>query len=88
MLESIGMTSRQIRKMLTIEGAGYAVISNMAAMLFGIPASYVVFQNMNIYRIPLYDTMAGKPAFVYGDHGLMHDSAGTVIPQEPKRKHY
>lgn len=51
-LESIGMTSRQIRKMLTIEGAGYAVISNMAAMLFGIPASYAVFQNMNIYRIP------------------------------------
>ena len=51
-LESIGMTSRQIRKMLTIEGAGYAVISSMAAILFGIPASYAVFQNMNIYRIP------------------------------------
>ncbi|MCH1982000.1 ABC transporter permease [Ruminococcus sp. OA3] len=51
-LESIGMTSGQIRKMLTLEGAGYALISIMAAILTGIPFSYVVFQNMNIYRIP------------------------------------
>lgn len=48
-LESIGMTQRQIKRMLTLEGAGYAVISLLGALALGIPLSYLVFNNLNIY---------------------------------------
>lgn len=51
-LESIGMTTKQIRKMLALEGILYAVISNIISLVIGIPLSYVVFQNMNLYQIP------------------------------------
>lgn len=48
-LESIGMTQKQIKGMLTLEGAGYAVISLLGALASGIPLSYLVFNNLNIY---------------------------------------
>ncbi len=48
-LESIGMTTKQIRVMLTWEGGSYAGISLCAGLVIGIPASRLVFQNLNIY---------------------------------------
>lgn len=50
-LESIGMTSGQTRKMLMLEGSGYALISIAAAFIVGLPVSYGVFNAMNQYRI-------------------------------------
>lgn len=49
-LESIGMTGRQVRKMLCLEGAGYGIFSILAAAAAGIPVSYLVFQNTNLYE--------------------------------------
>lgn len=51
-LESIGMTTKQIQKMIIGEGAGYAGISLILAIFTGIPSSYAVFCNLNIYGIP------------------------------------
>ncbi len=50
-LESIGMTKRQIRKVLIWEGVGYATISSVMSIIIGIPLSYIVFMSMNIYGI-------------------------------------
>lgn len=49
-LESIGMTTGQIKKVLRIEGVGYGVISILLALPFGFILSYLVFQNTNMYR--------------------------------------
>lgn len=51
-LESIGMTTKQIRKMIVLEGGSYAGISLVIASLSGIPLSYAVFSNLNTYEIP------------------------------------
>ncbi len=48
-LEGIGMTTKQIRVMLALEGTFYAGISLFAGIIAGIPASCLVFQNLNIY---------------------------------------
>lgn len=48
-LEGIGMTTKQIRVMLALEGTLYAGISLFAGVITGIPASCLVFQNLNIY---------------------------------------
>ncbi|MDD3140327.1 MAG: ABC transporter permease [Lachnospiraceae bacterium] len=50
-LESLGMTKKQIRVVLIKEGFGYAVISFILSIGVGIPASYVVFESMNLYGI-------------------------------------
>lgn len=50
-LESIGMTSAQIRKMLRTEGIGYALISIFVSLLTGLPVSYIVFDMTAAYRI-------------------------------------
>ncbi len=50
-LESIGMTTKQIKKMLWAEGSGYAVISIIISLVTGLPVSYAVFNAMNLYRI-------------------------------------
>lgn len=50
-LESIGMTTKQIKKMLRAEGTGYAVISIIISLIAGIPVSFAVFNAMNLYRI-------------------------------------
>lgn len=50
-LESIGMTTKQVKKMLRVEGIGYAVISIIISLTAGLPISYAVFNAMNIYRI-------------------------------------
>lgn len=50
-LESIGMTRRQMKRMLNLEGAGYGLISIMGALPLGIPFSYLVFENTKQYYI-------------------------------------
>ena len=50
-LESIGMTTGQIRKMLRTEGIAYAGISTLLSFAVGLPISYTVFQGMNVYRL-------------------------------------
>ena len=50
-LESIGMTTRQIRRMLRLEGLGYAGISAVISLIAGLPLSYVVFKGTSLYRI-------------------------------------
>lgn len=50
-LESIGMTTKQIKKMLRTEGLGYAVISIMISIMTGLPISYAVFKGTNLYRL-------------------------------------
>lgn len=47
MLQSIGMTSEQLRKMLVCEGVGYVVISGIIAFLAGAPLSWVVLNAVN-----------------------------------------
>ena len=51
-LESIGMTTKQLRRMLRLEGVGYAAISSCISLLIGIPVSYGIYKGMNPYRIP------------------------------------
>ena len=51
-LESIGMTRKQIKKMIVFESLGYSIFSIVIALIIGLPASYLVFTNFNIYRIP------------------------------------
>lgn len=51
-LESIGMTRKQIKKMAVFESICYAILSIMIAIIIGLPASYFVFENLNIYKIP------------------------------------
>lgn len=49
-LESIGMTTGQIKKVLKIEGVGYGLISSILALPLGFVLSYLVFTNTNLYR--------------------------------------
>ncbi len=51
-LESVGMTRKQIKKMIVFESLGYSILSIAIALIIGLPASYVVFTNFNIYGIP------------------------------------
>ena len=51
-LESIGMTRKQIKKMIVFESLGYSAFSIVVALIIGLPAGYLVFTNFNIYEIP------------------------------------
>ncbi|ODR42635.1 hypothetical protein BEI60_03405 [Eisenbergiella tayi] len=51
-LESVGMTAKQIRKVLMLEGCSYAILSAAASCLAGIPISLAVFRNLNRYGVP------------------------------------
>lgn len=51
-LESIGMTRKQIKKMAVSESICYTILSIVIAMIIGLPASFFVFENLNIYKIP------------------------------------
>lgn len=51
-LESIGMTRKQIKRMAVAESLCYGILSISVAAIIGLPASYFVFENINIYRIP------------------------------------
>lgn len=64
-LESIGMTSKQIRKVLMLEGAGYVLISICFALAAGVPLSYTVFQSMNRYGVT-YSLPAADIILLFG----------------------
>lgn len=63
-LESIGMTRKQIKKMIVFESLGYSILSIVIALIIGLPASYLVFTNFNIYRIP-YSFPVIKTLFLF-----------------------
>lgn len=48
-MESIGMTGRQVRKMLIIEGVMYAAGTLILTMTAGLGVTYYLYQSMN-YR--------------------------------------
>ena len=48
-LESIGMTTKQMKKVLRTEGTGYGLISIIASLPVGLSISYIVFINTNLY---------------------------------------
>lgn len=50
-LESLGMTSGQIKKVLIQEGLGYAILSILLSMAAGLPLSYMVFQSVKVYNM-------------------------------------
>lgn len=50
-LESIGMTSKQLRNVLMQEGMWYALISIGLSLFTGIPLSYILFESMNSYQL-------------------------------------
>ncbi len=50
-LESVGMTRKQIKKMIVFESLGYSILSSVIALIIGLPASYVIFTNFNRYGI-------------------------------------
>lgn len=51
-LESVGMTRKQIKTMIVFESLCYATLSIILSLIIGLPTSYVVFKNFNIYRLP------------------------------------
>lgn len=51
-LESIGMTRKQIKRMAVAESLCYGILSIAVATIIGLPVSYFVSENVNIYRIP------------------------------------
>ncbi len=60
-LESIGMTARQTRQVLALEGVGYAVLSCVLSLLVGIPLSIAVFNGTNKYwSLPYQFPFAGS----------------------------
>ena len=38
--------------MIVFESLGYSILSIVIALIIGLPVSYLVFTNFNIYRIP------------------------------------
>lgn len=50
-LESLGMTSGQIKKVLVREGLGYGGLSILLSLVAGLPLSYLVFQSVTVYDI-------------------------------------
>jgi len=50
-LQSIGMTSKQQRQVLILEGMGYGFISILLVSIIGLPIGYMVFQSMNTYNV-------------------------------------
>lgn len=51
-LESIGMTRKQIKRMVVSESLCYTALSMVIALLTGLPTSRFVFENLNVYEIP------------------------------------
>ncbi len=63
-LEAMGMTRRQLRKMLLCEGIGYAVISLLSVLILGSAVTYgvfVLFVQQAAYAVFTYPVI---PAFI------------------------
>lgn len=52
MMESLGMTGRQLKKLLVYEGVLYALASIAFAMTIGLGITYYLYQSMNDREIP------------------------------------
>lgn len=50
-LESVGMTRGQLRKMIVLEAVWYAVLSELLACVIGLPISYAAFYSFKQYDI-------------------------------------
>lgn len=50
-LQSIGMTNKQLRKMLLLEGIGYSLISLLLTSTIGIGITYIIFTATNEYGV-------------------------------------
>lgn len=48
-LESIGMTTKQIQRVLMKEGIECALVSITLSLIIGIPSSWFVFQSMKVF---------------------------------------
>lgn len=51
-LQSIGMTGKQLRKMLLLEGLGYSLFSLLLTSTVGMAISYLIFSALNEYQVP------------------------------------
>lgn len=51
-LESIGMTKKQLYAMLCIEGAGYGILSAACSLFTGTAVSYALFDGLTAYSLP------------------------------------
>lgn len=51
-LESIGMTEKQVSRMLVIEGILFAGISMLLTAVIGLPVTYYLYQLMNYRNVP------------------------------------
>lgn len=62
-LKSIGMTGKQIRELLILEGAGYGTLAFALTVVVGIPISYFIFRGLSVwdhmpYQIPVLVNLA------------------------------
>ena len=71
-LESIGMTQAQLKQMLMLEGAGYALLAEAASLAVGLPVSYAVFQGMNRYHMTYSFPLDQPSGGIYGYPGFMY----------------
>lgn len=84
-LESIGMTGRQVRSMLCLEGAGYGILSILAAAAAGIPLSYLVFQSTNLYETLSWDLPWGRNLLLFAVIILLCMAAPVLLYQRTQK---
>lgn len=64
MLESVGMTKRQLRRMLMLEGLGYACITTLLTGTLGIAITYGIFElfrqqaDYAVFKVPFVQMLA------------------------------
>ena len=51
-MESIGMTERQVSRMLVTEGILFAGVSLLLTAVVGVPVTYYLYQSMNYRNVP------------------------------------
>ncbi len=69
MMEAVGLSKTQLRKLLQIEGIYYSGISIVLSVILGISLSYVLYLNMDFakssgYKIPLIPIILITAAFI------------------------
>lgn len=63
-LESIGMTNKQLKNMLMFEGMIYAVVSLLITATLGLGLTYILYQSMNYRNVAF--TVPLLPVFIEG----------------------
>lgn len=74
-LESLGMTNRQIKRMLVIEGLLFSGISLFLTATFGMGITYILYQMMNYRGIPF-----GIPIWPNAIMALFIIAVCTIVP--------